>query len=366
MKVLVTGANGFIGRNLITRLKEEENIEIIAYDKENTIEEIESCINEIDFIFHLAGVNRPVDTSEFYSGNSDLTKTIVDMLNKNNLETPIVVTSSIQAELDNDYGKSKKMAEDIIKEYKKGYIYRLHNVFGKWSRPNYNSVIATFCHNIANNIEIKINDQNAEINLIYIDDIIEEFLKIMYDNKPTDKNEDYCYINPRYNVTLGYIASLIYSFKESMTSIYAPNVKDEFTKKLFSTYLSYVPHEDMTYVLEKHTDDRGSFVELIRTAGNEQFSISTSKPGVKRGNHYHHTKVEKFIVIKGTALIKLKDIITDEITEWTVNSDKIELVTIPVGYTHSIENIGKDEMILAIWCNEVFNQNKPDTYYREV
>lgn len=365
MKVLITGANGFIGKNLRSHLQEDENIEIISYDKQDTFDKIEQNINDIDFIFHLAGVNRPQTMEEFYEGNTDLTKQIVDLIKDKNI--PILITSSIQAEKDNDYGKSKRMAEEYIRDnLKKYYIYRLHNVFGKWCRPNYNSVVATFCHNIANDLEITINDEETALDLIYIDDICYEFKKILYGNDPTEKIKDICFINPRYNVTLGYIAKKLYEFKDSMNSSYVPNTGDEFTKKLYSTFISYLPMQKTYCSAKKNVDERGSFTELVRTNECGQFSVSFSKPGIVRGNHYHHTKLERFIVIKGKAKISFKSIVDDSYYEFIVDDEDIKVVTIPVGYTHKIENIGDGEMILAIWCNELFDKEKPDTYFKSV
>ncbi len=365
MKVLVTGSNGFIGKNLKTHLQALDDVEVIDYDKEDTIDKIKDNLAEISFIFHLAGVNRPQTAEEFYQGNSDLTKQIVDLIKDKNI--PLLITSSIQATKDNDYGKSKKLAENYIKENLKNYyIFRLHNVFGKWSRPNYNSVVATFCNNIAHDLPITINDEKTSLDLIYIDDICYEFVNILKGQEPTEKIEDYCYINPRYNVTLGYIAKRLYEFRDSMNSIYVPNTGDEFTKKLYSTYISYVPVEKTHVSAKKNVDERGSFTELVRTYDSGQFSVSFSKPGIVRGNHYHHTKLERFIVIKGKAKISFTSVIDGSHYEFIVDDNDIQIVTIPVGYTHNIENIGNEEMILAIWCNELFDKDKPDTYYKAV
>lgn len=365
MKVLVTGSNGFIGKNLISHLQEIKEIEIITYTKEDSFQKIEENIDKIDFIFHLAGVNRPLNKEEFYQGNTDLTKKIVDLIKDKHI--PLLITSSIQAEIENDYGKSKKLAEDYIKNnLEKYYIYRLHNVFGKWSRPNYNSVVATFCYNISHDLDITISDREKELTLIYIDDIIEEFKKVMYGIKPEEQIGDYCYINPRYNITLGYLVDKLYEFKKSMTSIYVPNTGNEFIKKLYSTYISYMDIEKMNIPAVKNVDERGSFTELIRTYENGQFSVSFSKPGIVRGNHYHHTKLERFIVIKGKAKISFSSITSDENYSFIVDDSNIQIITIPVGYTHNIENIGNEEMILAIWCNELFDKEKPDTYYKKV
>ena len=366
MKILITGSNGFIGKNLISFLREENDIEIVTYDKEDNFIKIENIIDEIDFIVHLAGVNRTQKIEDFYSGNVDLTMRLVDLIKNKNI--PLLMTSSIQAERDNDYGKSKRIAEDyVINNLKLYYIYRLHNVFGKWCKPNYNSVIATFCYNISHDLDIVINDSNTELSLIYIDDIIQEIINVIKGNSPEEKIGNYCYINPRYNATLGYISSKLYEFKESMNSIYVPNTGNEFIKKLYSTYISYVDVDKMAVSADKNVDERGAFVELVRTNECGQFSVSFSKPGVIRGNHYHHTKLERFIVIKGKAKINFSSVIDENDNySFIVDENDIRIVTIPVGYTHNIENIGNDEMILAIWCNELFDKEKPDTYYKRV
>ena len=366
MKILVTGANGFIGKNLCVYLGRIENIEVLKYDKDNTFEELEKYIKEADFIYHLAGVNRPTEVSEFYTGNSNLTKNIVDLLNKYNKSIPLVFTSSIQAELDNDYGKSKKEAEKYLKDnYKNAILFRLHNVFGKWCRPNYNSVVATFCYNIAHNLDITINDPFKEIELVYIDDVCETFIDIINNYDKYVKN-DINYIDTRKKITLDELSKLIYSFKDNMNSIYTPKTGDAFVKKLFATYVSYLPLDDMVFTPIEHIDNRGGFCELVRTIDSGQFSVSFSKPGIFRGNHYHHTKMEKFIVIRGQAKITFRHILTNETKEYLVSGDKLQIVTIPVGYTHKIENIGNDEMILFLWCNELFDESHPDTYYEEV
>lgn len=366
MKVLVTGAKGFIGKNLVARLKYEEDVEVTEFDVNDSAEDLQNKINEFDFIFHLAGINRPKETKEFYEGNTDLTANILSLLEKNNLNTPIIFTSSVQATKDNDYGKSKKQAEEVLLKYKNSIIFRLHNVFGKWCRPNYNSVIATFCYNIANNLDITINDENTELELIYIDDIIEEFISVMKGNDPKEKKDNICYINPRYKKTLGEIARLIRSFKNDMESINIPETGDDFIKKLFATFVSYIDISKMSAYGKMNVDERGSFTELAHTKSCGQFSVSTSKPGVVRGNHYHHTKMERFIVVKGKAKISFRQIFSDEVYTYDVDDANIQIVTIPPGYTHKIENVGDSEMVLFLWCNEIFDKEKPDTYYMEV
>lgn len=365
MKVLVTGAQGFIGKNLVTYLQKRDDVDLYKYDRDSTDKELEEAIQNADFIFHLAGINRPEKTEEFYEGNVDLTKKIVDLLKKYNKETPLVISSSIQAELDNDYGKSKKEAEDYLKEnYAGSIIFRFHNVFGKWCKPNYNSVVATFCYNISHDKEIQVSDPANTVELVYIDDVCEELLKVL--DNPEEYKKDINYINERRIVTLQELTDLLYSFKDDMNSIYVPKTGDNFIKKLFATYVSYCELDDMVHTPKVNTDERGSFSELVRTMDSGQFSVSYSKPGVFRGNHFHHTKMERFIVIKGKAKITFRDIITDEMKEYFVDDSKLQIVTIPVGYTHSIENIGDDEMILFLWCNELFDEKHPDTYYEEV
>ncbi len=366
MRVLITGSNGFIGKNLRSHLQEKENIEILTFDRNDDFNKIKENIDNIDFIFHLAGVNRPEKVEDFYEGNRDLTKKIVDLIKDKNI--PLLITSSIQAERDNDYGKSKKEAEDyIIKNLKNYYIYRLHNVFGKWCKPNYNSVIATFCYNISHNLDINVNDRKTELELIYIDDIMEEFKRIINGELPAEKEGNYCYINPRYKITLGYVVDKLYEFKESMNSIYVPATGNDFIKKLYSTYISYLDVENTVTIAKKNVDERGAFIELMRTHEAGQFSVSFSHPGIVRGNHYHHTKLERFIVIKGKAKISFSSVIdANDKYSFIVDDSDIKIVTIPVGYTHNIENIGNGEMILAIWCNELFDSEKPDTYYRKV
>lgn len=369
MRVLVTGSKGFIGKNLVSHLRELDDIEIVEFDSQDKIKDIEKELKSIDFIFHLAGSNRPKDIKEYYKVNTDLTKEIVDLLEKHSLKIPLLLASSIQAEKDNDYGLSKKQAEDIVIKYKKknkAYIYRLHNVFGKWCKPNYNSVVATFCYNIAHNIDITINDKETQLNLVYIDDVVKEFIKVLKTSIPTVTEGDISYIKPIYNYKLGEMASLLKSFKENMTNIYVPDTGNEFIKKLFSTYMSYVDLDGMVIEPEMHIDERGSFTELVKTISAGQFSVSVSKPGIVRGNHYHHTKVERFIVVRGSAKISFRSIITNEVKDYYVSDKKLEIVNIPVGYTHNIENLGKDEMILLIWCNEILDRDNPDTYFMQV
>lgn len=365
MKVLITGANGFVGKNLISNLSLNKEIEIFKYDKDSTLDDLDKYTKECDFVYHLAGVNRPKNVEEFIEGNLNFTVTLLEKLKKHNNKCPIMLSSSIQAELDNDYGKSKKAAEDLILKYGKDnniktYVFRFTNLFGKWCKPNYNSVIATWCYNIANNLEIQINDESKELTLCYIDDVCDELIKCL-DNNET-RNEDYCYVPINYTKTLGEIASLIKSFKENSKSIMVPSTGDTFIKKLYATYISYVPLSEMVVDLTEHRDERGLFCELVRTKECGQVSISTTNPYVVRGGHYHNTKMERFIVVKGKAKIEFENVIDHTKVEFEVSADKLQYVTIPVGYQHKINNIGNDELILILWANEVFDTETPDTY----
>ncbi|MGL4362381.1 MAG: capsular polysaccharide biosynthesis protein CapF [Cellulosilyticaceae bacterium] len=368
-KVLITGSNGFIGKNLVAEMKTRQGYELYTYDMDNTLEELETTLTKVDFIIHLAGINRPKDDEEFSKGNKGLTEKIIDILKKHNKKIPILLSSSIQADMDNPYGVSKLGSEVAIKEWGKytgitNYIYRLPNAFGKWCRPNYNSVVATFCHNIANELPIKVNDPSVVIDLVYIDDIVNEFIKAM-EGQANEKG-NYCYVEPAHPITLGKIVELIYSFKESRQNLSVPDMSDDITKKLYSTYLSYLPKDQFSYPLTMNVDERGSFTEILRTADRGQFSVNISKPGITKGNHWHHTKNEKFVVVSGEGLIQFRKIGTDEIIEYHVSGEKIEVVDIPTGYTHNITNKGTTDLVTFMWCNECFDINKPDTYFEKV
>lgn len=368
MEVLITGSKGFIGKNLTERFSRIENIKVHTFDIEDRFEDLRKILDKIKFIFHLAGINRPQNTKDFYTGNSGSISSLIEQIEKKGLRIPILITSSIQVEKENDYGKSKLEGENILKEYSKRtgapiYIYRLSNVFGKWCKPNYNSVIATWCYNIARDKEIAVSDRGNVLHLVYIDDVVNTFAKHLLE---VVEEKEYYEIPVSYKKTLGEIEELLYFFKESRKNLTTERVGSGFERALYSTYLSYLPKDSFSYELVEHKDNRGAFVEFLRTVDSGQFSISTSKPGVTRGNHYHNTKNEKFLVIKGKATIKFRNITSDEIIEYKVSHEKLEVVDIPVGYTHNITNIGQDEMILVIWANEQFDKDNPDTYYLEV
>lgn len=369
MKVLITGAKGFIGKNLVSILEREDKYEIICIDRENSKEELEKGVLNSDFIVHLAGINRPKNEEEFFKGNTGLTEDIIEILKENNKNTSILITSSIQADLDNAYGQSKKGAEEALIKYMadtKGnvFIFRLPNVFGKWCRPNYNSAIATFCHNIARGEEVWISDPTKEMTLVYIDDVVRN-IKNVIDNEE-NYIPGYQNIDIEHKATLGEIVDLINSFKESRKSLMIPNMENELTKKLYSTYLSYLPEKDFSYPLKMNVDNRGSFTEFIKSKDRGQVSVNISKPGITKGNHWHDTKNEKFLVVSGEGVIKFRKVDSEEIIEYKVSGEKLEVVDIPVGYTHSIINTGERDMVTIMWVNEIFNPEKPDTIYLEV
>lgn len=366
MKVLVTGSKGFIGKNLILWLKEIKEIEILEYDKETEEALLEEYCSKADFVYHLAGVNRPLDISEYMEGNFTFTDKLLEKLMKYKNNCPFLLTSSIQATLDNPYGISKKASEDILIKYGEKYrakvlIYRLQNVFGKWSNPNYNSALSTFCYNMSRNIPIVVSDRDKLMELVYIDDVIEEFIKALYGNE--NKEDNYCKIPVSHQVTLGLIVDTLRTFYDERKLGSLPNLSEPFTKKLYSTYLSYLPEDEFSYPLHMNNDHRGSFTEFIKTNDRGQVSINISKPGVVKGNHWHNTKVEKFLVVSGRGVIRFRKLNTDKVIEYYVSDKLLEVVDIPVGYTHNIENLGDSDMVNIMWVNEIYDSKRPDTYY---
>lgn len=368
MNILVTGSKGFVGRNLIANLKNIESLNIIEFDKENSLTELENATKNCDFVFHLAGVNRPQNPEEFISGNFGLTSDLIAFLKKHDNHAPILITSSIQAELDNDYGKSKKQAEDVIFEYSKEfgskvYVYRLPNLFGKWSRPNYNSVIATWCYNISHSLDIMVNDTSKELELAYIDDVIKEFVSCLKGNP--NMKDNFCYIPVTYKKTLGEISNLIAEFEKSRNSLQLPRVDDAFAKKLYSTYLTYLDENDFSYGLKMNIDERGSFTECLKFSQG-QVSVNVCKPGITKGNHWHNTKVEKFIVVQGTGEFKFRKVGTTDVISYEFSSQDMKVIDVPPGYTHNFTNTGKEDLIVLIWCNEIFDKDNPDTFFEKV
>lgn len=381
MKILVTGAKGFVGRNLTAELRNiadgkdrtypvNEEIEIYEYDIDTDSALLDTYCKDCDFVFNLAGVNRPENDSEFMQGNFGFASELLNTLKRHKNTCPVMLSSSTQAELDNLYGKSKKAGEDLFFDYSeqtgaKVYVYRFPNVFGKWCRPNYNSAVATFCHNIAHGLPIRVNDRNHPMTLVYIDDVVNELINAMLSNPTYDGK--FCRVAVEHKITLGEIVDLLYSFKRSREDKSVPDVTEGgFSKKLYSTYLSYLPTDEFSYPLKMNVDERGSFTEILRTANNGQFSVNISKPGITKGQHWHHTKTEKFLVVSGTGVIRFRKIGSDEVIEYFVSGDKLEVVDIPTGYTHNIENLGKTDMVTFMWCNECFNPDKPDTFFEVV
>jgi UDP-2-acetamido-2,6-beta-L-arabino-hexul-4-ose reductase len=370
IRVCVTGANGFIGKNLITRLLVLENVEVIKIVKDTPINSYNSLLEDIDIVYHLAGVNRPLDENEFIEGNVNTAKYILNALNFDQKPVKFIMTSSIQADKDNSYGKSKLIAEEYLLNFTSSnsistIIYRLPGVFGKWCKPNYNSVVATFCHNVAHDIPIEINDQEHLLKLTYIDDVIEELLSWIK-RKIEIKKCHYAKIPVEFNITLGKLAEKIQDFPLYRRNLCVPQFNNLLVKNLYSTYLSYLTQDKFSYPLELRSDERGELFEWIKSESFGQIFVSTTKPGVTRGNHYHHTKTEKFLVIKGVAEIKFRKIDSDEVIIYIVDGNKPTVLDIPPGYTHSISNISTTELITLFWANEIFDSENPDTYFLNV
>ncbi len=369
MKILVTGAKGFIGKNLIAELYNRKYCDVYEYDIDSDISLLDQYTKDCDFVFHLAGVNRPQNEDEFMQGNYGFTTVLLKKLKQHHNTAPVLITSSIQAEQDNSYGKSKKAGEEALITYadetgNKVLIYRLPNVFGKWCRPNYNSVVATFCNNVANDLEIKVNDPNVIMNLVYIDDVANEFIRALEGRE--NKSSTFCSVPVVYTTTLGRIVNLIYSFKNSRIDLSIPDLGDDFANKLYSTYLSYLPANSFSYPLKMNIDNRGSFTEFIKTLDRGQVSINVSKPGIAKGNHWHHTKNEKFLVVSGKGLIQFRKVGSMEVIDYHVSGDKLEVVDIPPGYTHNIINEGNTDLVTVMWANEPYRPEQPDTYFLKV
>jgi UDP-2-acetamido-2,6-beta-L-arabino-hexul-4-ose reductase len=367
MRVLVTGANGFIGKNLTVHLH-EQGIKYVPFTHDMPLSDLASALADVDFVFHLAGVNRPQNTAEFAEGNTGLTERLCDLIRACGRQIPVLYTSSIQAETDNPYGVSKLSAEEALVALEKDtrspvYLYRLPNVFGKWSKPNYNSAVATFCYNIANDLPIHINDPAAPIRLVYVDDVVKDFLCLLEEQPVGVVRPE---ISPVHTITVGDLADQIRAFKGSRESIVTEAVGTGLTRALYSTYLSFLRPEQFSYRVPVHTDLRGRFVEMLRTKDSGQFSFFTAHPGITRGGHYHHTKNEKFLVIQGKARFSFRHVVTDEAYELVTDGEKPEVVETVPGWSHDITNIGSNEMIVMLWANEIFDRQHPDTITSEV
>lgn len=399
MRILITGSKGFVGRNLVSQLKnirdgkipQFSNLkidEIFEFDINSKEEELDRYCREVDFVFHLAGVNRPKDPSEFMLGNLGLTSKLLKNLEKHHNKCPVMISSSIQASLEgryagSEYGKSKLEGEQLLFDYSdktgaKVLVYRFPNIFGKWCRPNYNSVVATFCHNIANGLPIQVNDASTELELVYIDDLINEMVSALKGEEHRceckgteaipEENGTYCFVPTTHKVTLGEIVDLLESFNNQPKTLAMPSIPDgSFAKKLYSTFLSYLPKEKISFELDMKRDERGSFTELIKTLDHGQMNVNIMKPGITKGQHWHHTKWELFIVVSGHGLIQLRKIGSDDILNFEVSGDKIEAVQILPGYTHNIINLSDSKnLVTLMWSNECFDPDKPDTYFEPV
>lgn len=383
MNILVTGAKGFVGKNLVAQLYnikngktplsplEGKHLEILEYDIDSDPKDLDIFCEQADFVLNLAGINRPTDPKDFMKGNFGFASLLLNTLKKYGNNCPVMISSSTQATLDNPYGESKRMGEQLMFNYAKEtnskvLIYRFSNIFGKWCRPNYNSAIATFCYNITHNLPIQVNDSSTIMHLVYVDDVVEELLLALTGKE--HRNGDFCEVPIVHKVTLGKVVELLYSFRDSRKSLNVPDVSDSFTKNLYSTYLSYLSEDDFGYPLKMNVDNRGSFTEIIRTIDRGQFSVNISKPHITKGNHWHHTKNEKFLVVSGNGVIRFRNMSEPnaKIIEYFVSGDKMEVVDIPTGYTHNIENLGDTDMVTFMWCNECFNPQKPDTYFEPV
>ena len=370
MKILVTGAKGFIGKNLIAELHNRNYLEILEYDVDCDEGLLGEYCRDADFVYHLAGINRPKVVTEFMTGNFGFTSTLLEKLRQYNNQCPIVLTSSTQAALSNPYGESKKAGEELLFEFAQEcgntvYVYRLPNVFGKWCLPNYNSVVATFCHNIANEQPIKVNDPDALINMVYIDDVVSELIEAI-EGMPHVNADGYCFVPTCFSVKLVDIARQIKDFAYARQKNVIPDMSDSFTKKLYSTYLSYLPLDKLSVPLKMNADIRGSFTEIIQTPDRGQISVNITKPGITKGNHWHQSKTEKFIVVSGNASIQLREVNSSAVIEYHVSGNKIAVIDIPPGYTHKLTNEGENKLITIIWSNETFDSEHPDTYYLEV
>ncbi|MBF0234170.1 MAG: NAD-dependent epimerase/dehydratase family protein [Desulfamplus sp.] len=375
--VLVTGAHGFIGHNLCVRLRQDDSIRLIEVDVDTSPDILETGLQEAEIIFHLAGINRPDKMEEYAVGNVDFTTKICERLQVLARSPHIIFSSSIQAVLNNPYGISKRKAEEELIEFSERInanitIFRMKNVFGKWCRPNYNSVVATFCYNIAHDLPISISDTGRIMELVYVDDVCSAMIdaaglfRDISVFSPKNAEDVYREVVPSFKITLGELADIIRSFKNFRTSLEIPAFNDAFIHRLYATYLSYLEINDFAYSLDIKTDKRGSLAEFLKSSYCGQIFVSRTKPGITRGNHYHHTKAEKFLVIHGQAIIRFRHLLSNKLIEYPINGEEFRVVDIPPGYTHSIENVGKDELVTIFWADEIFNSKHPDTVFDEV
>ena len=369
--ILITGANGFVGKNLQLHLSERKDIQVRCFTRANTVDELPALLNGADFVFHLAGVNRPQDPAAFVVGNAGLTQALCTALAQvattTGRKVPVVFASSIQAAQDNAYGQSKRAAEDALFALQHEYgvpvhVFRLPNVFGKWARPNYNSAVATFCHNTARGLPITVNDPAASLTLVYVDDVVQRFIHLLDGADAALDAAGFATVAPQYSTTVGALAAQIQAFKESRNNLVTERVGTGLVRALYSTYVSYLPVEEFAYTVPQHGDARGVFVEMLKTPDCGQFSYFTAHPGITRGGHYHHSKTEKFLVIKGCARFKFRHIHTGETHTLDTSGEQAQVVETVPGWTHDITNIGSDELVVMLWANEIFDRERPDTF----
>lgn len=375
MRVLITGANGFIARNLRAHLAERKDLVVDLFTRDNNKDDLNKMVAGADFIFHFAGINRPQNEIEFTEGNVFLTQLLCDAVTSVHLQTgkkiPVVFTSSIQAELNNPYGLSKKKAEELLLQLKNKsglpvYVFRLPNVFGKWCLPRYNSMVATFCFNVTRNLPIEIHNRSSAVTLVYIDDVMDRFIQLMEGNEPPVKDLEFESISPVYSTTVGEVADLVQKFRSGRDSLITEQVGTGFVRALYATYVSYLPKELFSYKVPQHPDQRGNFVEMLKTLHSGQFSFFTAKPGITRGGHYHHTKTEKFLIIQGKGLYCFRNIDTGEYYELESTGENAEIVETIPGWAHDITNIGDTDLVVMLWANEIFDRSRPDTYISPV
>ena len=365
--VLVTGANGFVGKNLQLHLAERADVQVRCFTRESDVAQLPALLQGADFVFHLAGVNRPQDPQEFASGNAGLTQVLCQALADTGQRIPVVFTSSTQAAQPNPYGQSKRAAEDALLALQRQHgvpvhVFRLPNVFGKWCKPNYNSAVATFCHNVARGLPIQINDPAAPLALVYVDDVVQRFMQLLGGADAAVDAQGFATIAPQYTTTVGAVAQQIQAFAGSRATLMTDRVGTGLMRALYATYVSYLPPEAFAYPVPQHADPRGVFVEMLKTPDCGQFSYFTAHPGITRGGHYHHSKTEKFLVIKGQARFKFRHMQTGETYELLTSGDKAQIVETVPGWTHDITNMGEDEMVVMLWANEVFDRQRPDTF----
>ena len=370
--ILITGANGFVGKNLQLHLSERKDVQVRCFTRANTVDELPALLNGADFVFHLAGVNRPQDPAAFVVGNAGLTQALCTALAQvatttGRKKVPVVFASSIQAAQDNAYGQSKRAAEDALFALQRSHgvpvhVFRLPNVFGKWTRPNYNSAVATFCHNIARGLPIQVNNPDAALSLVYVDDVVQRFVQLMDGAAPCQDAEGFDQVQPVYTTTVVEQAEAIKGFRDNRDTLMIDRVGTGLTRALYATYVSYLEPAQFSYTVPMHGDARGVFVEMLKTQDSGQFSYFTAHPGVTRGGHYHHTKTEKFLVIKGKALFRFRHMQTGEYHQLHTDGSKAEVVETVPGWTHDITNVGQEEMVVMLWANEIFDRERPDTY----